>query len=281
MKGLYVHKTHYCSNSAAEHNTQPKIMITSYSKQSVRQSQLHLLNIAPPCLAEWSLTINGSKTERTSISRHVDRIEEEWRMTSKLGSLLGAAEDVARRKQLANVAFRKLWTVWFRRTHIILQLRLRLYAWFVIPVLTYNMGTWGLTQAELVRIDTYHRLHLRQIIGVHRPNRISNVALYHRCQSRPISVCREMPPPKELSTTISPTQMQPRSEVDRGHPCPRLCARTCDALVAHYASLPTSKLSAHLAENNGDRWSGISLPETSFPIETHFKLFLYFVYIYF
>ena len=49
------------------------------------------------------------------------------------------------------------------------------------------MGTWGLTQADLVRIDTYHRRHLRQIIGVRWPNRISNVALYHRCQSRPIS----------------------------------------------------------------------------------------------
>ena len=143
--------------------------------------------IAPPCLAEWSLTINGSKTERTSISRYVDRIEEEWRMTRKLGSLLGEAEDVARRKQLANVAFRKLSTVWFRRAHISLQLRLRLYASFVIPVLTYNMGTWGLTQADLVRIDTYNRRHLRQIIGVRWPNRISNVALYHRCQSRPIS----------------------------------------------------------------------------------------------
>ena len=237
--------------------------------------------IAPPCLAEWSLTINGSKTERTSISRHVDRIEEEWRMTRKLGSLLGEAEDVARRRQLANVAFRKLSTVWFRRAHLSLQLRLRLYASFVIPVLTYNMGTWGLTQADLVRIDTYHRRHLRQIIGVRWPNRISNVALYHRCQSRPISesiitarwrlfghVLR-LPrdaPPKELSTTISPTQKQPRSEVDRGHPCPRLYARTCDALVSHYASLPTSKLSAHLAENNGDRWSGIPLPETRFPI---------------
>ena len=68
-----------------------------------------------------------------------------------------------------------------------LQLRLRLYASFVIPVLTYNMGTWGLTQADLVRIDTYHRRHLRHIIGVRWPNRISNVALYHRCQSRPIS----------------------------------------------------------------------------------------------
>ena len=130
--------------------------------------------IASPCLAEWSLTINGSKTERTSISRHEDRIEEEWRMTRKLGSLLGEAEDVARRKQLANVAFRKLWTVWFRRAHISLQLRLRLYASFVIPVLTYNMGTWGLTQADLDRI-------------VHWPNRISNVDLYHRCQCRPIS----------------------------------------------------------------------------------------------
>ena len=157
-------------------------------------------------------------------------------MTRKLGSLLGEAEDAARRKQLANVAFGKLWTVWFRRAHISLQLRLRLYASFVIPVLTYNMGTWGLTQADLDRIDTYHRRHLRQIIGVHWPNRISNVALYHRCQCRPISesivtccVCREMPPPKELSTTTSPTQKQPPSEVDRGHPCPRLCARTCDA----------------------------------------------------
>ena len=128
--------------------------------------------IAPPCLAEWSLTINGSTSERTSISRHVDRIEEEWRMTRKLGSLLEEAEYVARRKQLANVAFRKQW---FRRAHISLQMRLRLHASFVIPVLTYNMGTWGLTQADLVRIDTYHRRHLRQFIGVHWPNRTSNL----------------------------------------------------------------------------------------------------------
>ena len=33
MKGLYVHKTHYCSDSAVEHNTQPKIVIVSYRKQ--------------------------------------------------------------------------------------------------------------------------------------------------------------------------------------------------------------------------------------------------------
>ena len=48
--------------------------------------------IAPACLAEWSLLINAAKTVWTSVSR----------------------QDVARRMQLANVSFHKLWTVWFR-----------------------------------------------------------------------------------------------------------------------------------------------------------------------
>ena len=48
-------------------------------------------------------------------------------MTRKLGSVLGEAEDVARRKQLANVAFRKLSTMWFRLSRIRLSLGLRLY----------------------------------------------------------------------------------------------------------------------------------------------------------
>ena len=123
--------------------------------------------IAPACLAEWSLTINASKTERSSVCRHADRVDEEWR---KLGSLLGEAEDVARRKQLVNVAFRKLSTVWFRRSRISLPLRLRLYESFVVPVLLYNMGTWGLTKAELDRLDSYHRRHLCQIVGIHWPH---------------------------------------------------------------------------------------------------------------
>ena len=92
-----------------------------------------------------------------------------------------------RRKQLANVAFRKLSTVWFRRSRISLPLRLRLYESFVVPVLIYNMGTWGLTKAELDRLDAYHCRHLRQIVGIHWPRRISNTALYRRCRCHPIS----------------------------------------------------------------------------------------------
>ena len=68
-----------------------------------------------------------------------------------------------------------------------LLLRLRLYSAFVLPVLTYNMGTWGLTKTELSRLDAHHRRHLRQIIGIRWPHRISNDALYRRTHSSPIS----------------------------------------------------------------------------------------------
>ena len=48
---------------------------------------------APACLAEWSLQINAAKMERTSVSRQVDRAHEPWRITRRLGSLHGNAEN--------------------------------------------------------------------------------------------------------------------------------------------------------------------------------------------
>ena len=155
----------------------------SYSRPYLNEIE----RIAPVCLGEWSLQINAAKTERTSVSRQVDRTHKPWRTTRKLGSLLGEVEDVTRRMQLANVSFHKMWTVWFRGAQISLLLRLRLYSAFVLPVLTYNMGTWGLTKTELSRLDAHHRRHLRQIIGIRWPHRISNDALYRRTHSSPIS----------------------------------------------------------------------------------------------
>ena len=94
------------------------------------------------CLSLYSLSRFRCHVTRIGVCR----VDEEWRMPRKLGSLLGEAEDVARRKQLANVAFRKLSTVWFRRSRISPPLRQRLYDSFVVPVL--NMATWGLTKAN-------------------------------------------------------------------------------------------------------------------------------------
>ena len=86
----------------------------SYSRPFLNEIE----RIAPVCLGEWSLQINAAKTERTSVSRQVDRTHEPWRTTRKLGSLLGEVEDVTRRMQLANVSFYKMWTVWFRGAQI-------------------------------------------------------------------------------------------------------------------------------------------------------------------
>ena len=92
--------------------------------------------------------------------------------------------DVAHQKQLASIAVPKLWTVWLRRSHICLQLRLWFYASFVVPLFTYNMGTWGLMKSELEHLDAYHCCHLHQAVGIHWPHRISKEALCHHCQCR-------------------------------------------------------------------------------------------------
>ena len=49
----------------------------SYSRPYLNEIE----RIAPVCLVEWSLQINVAKTERTSVSRQVDRTHEPWRTT--------------------------------------------------------------------------------------------------------------------------------------------------------------------------------------------------------
>ena len=119
--------------------------------------------------------------------RETDRVAEVWRVTKKLGSLLGDAEDVAHRKQLALLALRRMWTLWLQRQHVGEALRLSLYNAFIVPVLTYT-GTWALTQAESACLDSFHRTQLKHLLGIKWPQRISNKVLYQRCQCEPLSI---------------------------------------------------------------------------------------------
>ncbi len=137
--------------------------------------------VTPPILREWNLVMNEAKTERTTLVRKDDQKDEQWRTVRKLGSLLGESDDISRRKQLAIVAFRNLMNLWVRRNQISEKLRLRLYNAFVLPVLTYNMGTWGLTKREEEKIEAFHRKQLRMLLGIHHPNHITNANLYERC----------------------------------------------------------------------------------------------------
>ena len=101
--------------------------------------------------------------------------------------MLYIREDVARRIQLTSVSFKKVWSMWMRGHIISESLRVRVYNAFILPILLYNSGTWGLTPVQMRNIDTFHRRQLRIVIGVRYPQIITNADLYRRTGSQPVS----------------------------------------------------------------------------------------------
>ena len=77
--------------------------------------------------------------------------------------------------------------MWMRGHIISESLRVRVYNAFILPILLYNSGTWGLTPVQMRNIDTFHRRQLRIVIGVRYPQIITNADLYRRTGSQPVS----------------------------------------------------------------------------------------------
>ena len=101
--------------------------------------------------------------------------EAEWRSTNPWDPYyVGDSQDVSRRKQLAAAAYRALMSMWCRRLLISKSRRLRLYNAFVLPVLTYNCGTWGFKHNEVESLDAFYYRQLHHLIKVFYPNTISN-----------------------------------------------------------------------------------------------------------
>ena len=71
------------------------------------------------------------------------------------GSLLGDQWDVHRRMQQAAIAFRAMTTFWFQRQKVSESRRIRLYKAYTLLTLTYNIGTWGITNSEAKRLDAF------------------------------------------------------------------------------------------------------------------------------
>ncbi|KAF0728638.1 hypothetical protein Ae201684P_016449 [Aphanomyces euteiches] len=150
-----------------------------------------IIQHAPPILRTWSLEMNIEKTEYSTLQRQpltpTDTTDvTSWRNCKKLGSLLDDSNDLKRRFTLARSAFHRMWRLWFRRDLIAETTRLRLYNCYVLPVLTYNCGTWALTQSQLLTLESFHRRQLRALLGIFYPNHISNEALFTRCNCEPL-----------------------------------------------------------------------------------------------
>ena len=95
------------------------------------------INIINKTFQKWNFRCNLSKTEINNLERCKDEL---WRLTKKLGSLLGDDEDSKRRQALSFIAFGKLLNLWKRAKGVSEKRKINLYKALIFPILTYNCG---------------------------------------------------------------------------------------------------------------------------------------------
>ncbi|GFR70149.1 endonuclease-reverse transcriptase [Elysia marginata] len=135
-------------------------------------------------LEKYNLQVNVDKTEFTNLSRG----ETNWQTTKKVGTPIGDQEDIERRKQLSSAALVKLKNVSLKGDKITKNTKLKLYKALVKSVLTYNCGTWALTQSQEERLNAFHRKQLKKVLNIKYPVKITNSSLYNKCHEHPLSI---------------------------------------------------------------------------------------------
>ena len=140
-----------------------------------------LEELIPPTIERYNLKANANKWEHTEIGPNDDKDTiPSWRNTKKLGSKLGDVEDIDNRMAKATASFKSLRLLWERKKVTSVATRMRAYNAFVLPVLLYNCGTWGVTEAVIEKLEVFHRRQLREVLGV-RKRQLSNKELYEKC----------------------------------------------------------------------------------------------------
>ena len=142
----------------------------------------NIKNTIPTVLTERNLIINQDKTEEYSINRNSD--DQKWKHCRYLGSLLGNQEDIKRRKQLASAAFNKNKKS-LCSNKITLEIRIRIFEALISSIFLYNSELWTLKRTDIIKIDTFQRSFLRQIV---RTKRINNTHLYNITKTDPWSI---------------------------------------------------------------------------------------------
>ena len=74
---------------------------------------------------------------------------------------------------------------------------------FVVPVLTYNIGTCGLTLPAMATFDAFHRRQLRQVIGIKHPQRRETLHIWtYTSISLPLTMLAGERPRATLPTAL-------------------------------------------------------------------------------
>ena len=58
------------------------------------------------------------------------------------------------------------------------------------PVITYNTGTWVLTQAESAHLDSFHLIQLKQLLEIRWPQCTPNKLFNQHCYCEPVSAIK-------------------------------------------------------------------------------------------
>jgi len=130
------------------------------------------------------MILNSDKTEYITMSASTCNTLK----NKKLGTILSDYEDVKRRISLADQAFKQMSRIWVEKTRVNNATKIRLYNACVKPVLTYNLSCLGTTTKVLRKLDVAHRKHLKKMLNIYYPLKITNLKLYDMCDAKPISI---------------------------------------------------------------------------------------------
>lgn len=146
------------------------------------------------------------------------------------------AFDLARRIQLAAVAFRRLEKPFFRQRCIPIRMRMLVYTAMVTSVLLYGGEAWALSAAQLHHLEVFHRQRLRKILGIRLSDRIASREVYERCGSTTVEVMLarrqlrwlghlgRMQDDRIAKQVLYSTMAAPGRSRRRGRPPPAVCA---------------------------------------------------------
>jgi len=154
-----------------------------------------ILPVAANVFKDWSLNINESKTEFVHFEYtepdkdNKDEVQgvEPWRKSKLLGSYMCSSYDIQQKCILGNLAFSNYNKLWLQGKRISLPTLIRVYEAMVVSVMMYNCSSWAANKDTLKKLDVCHRKHLRRIINIKWPQKITNVKLYEICNTRCLS----------------------------------------------------------------------------------------------
>ena len=132
------------------------------------------------------LKVNATSTTPIMLDEEaLEEVESFVYLGSTVDIQGGTDADVRTRVGKARMAFQQLRNVWVSR-HLSKKLKIRIFNTMVKPVLLYGSETWRTTATNIKNIQSFRNKCLRRILGVHWPEKISNLNLWQQTRQKPV-----------------------------------------------------------------------------------------------